>query len=158
MGYTHYYEQKRNFTNKEWNRVLQAFNVILDHFKETNFKETKIVLQVDQADETCIIFNGIGHNAHETFVMNKDNVGFNFCKTARKDYDVVVCLLLLVAHCYVVKEGAKPVFSVGSDGEWEEEWAEARDLYHELFKKSAFPFEESTEEKEKPLKKVKVKK
>ena len=46
-----------------------------------------------------IVFNGNPKNEqdHETFYINKQNVydGFNFCKTARKPYDLAVLAFII---------------------------------------------------------------
>lgn len=53
---------------------------------------------------------------------------FDFCKTARKPYDLAVCLVLLS-----MKRHAPKSVSLSSDGDWDAEWTEARGIYKELF-------------------------
>jgi hypothetical protein len=86
-----------------------------------------------------IRFNGWGDNGHETFLITREmsdysirdpesGESFDFCKTARKPYDVAVCLVLLSIARHAPKS-----FSISSDGDWDVEWSEARKIYKELF-------------------------
>lgn len=59
-----------------------------------------------------ITFNGIGDAAHETMWFDRKGDGFQFCKTARKPYDIAVIALLLLANRY-----APEVWDIGSDGD-----------------------------------------
>jgi hypothetical protein len=88
-----------------------------------------------------IRFNGVGNDGHETFILKKsgwefkdvdrpNHLQFNFCKTARKPYDLAVGLVLLVA-----KNHSPNSIRVSSDGDWESDWKEIRDSYNEIFKK-----------------------
>jgi len=74
--------------------------------------------------------NGVGEGRHETFVLSRlnyreewqsgdSNMLFNFCKTARKPYDLFVCSCLIIA-----KNHLKNDIKVTSDGE-QHDWAEA---------------------------------
>ncbi|WP_276971435.1 hypothetical protein [Ferrimicrobium acidiphilum] len=81
-----------------------------------------------------IAFNGIGKDAHEPFSMPKDYDESNdslsvFCKTARKPYDLAVCLVLLRMAEIV------PGFTFESDGDpdSEPEWLTAKQAYEEIF-------------------------
>ncbi len=98
MGYTNYWTQKKAFTKSQWNIIKKEY----DYIKE-NFVNVLIEDQTEKPDE--IVFNGLQKNDldHETFYISKnfrephyknDNVGFNFCKTARKPYDLAVWHLL----------------------------------------------------------------
>ena len=96
--------------------------------------------------DTIIRFNGDESTGmdHETFdlglfdmsfnydqeEMSKDGV-FSFCKTARKPYDLLVCVSLMVAKHHL---GAD--FKISSDGDLAE-WQDAIDFYEELFKRKA---------------------
>lgn len=64
---------------------------------------------------------------YETFTLGGGS--WNFCKTARLPYDVVVCATLIR-----VRE-ASPDFVIESDGDWDDptEWGRARELYFEIF-------------------------
>jgi hypothetical protein len=81
-------------------------------------------------NETEIWFNGdekLG-NDYETFSINwKDMEAFGFCKTARKPYDLFVCLSLLS----FTEHFPSDVFTLSSDGD-AEEWQDAVDLYNKI--------------------------
>ena len=81
-------------------------------------------------NETEIWFNGDEKKGldHETFGITwKGEGGFDFCKTARKPYDLAVCFCLLSFHNHFPRE----IFQLSSDG-GEEEWQKALDLYNEI--------------------------
>ena len=90
MGYTNYWYNKRAFTDDEWKRVKDEYKWL------TEMGEEIIVDQSENKDE--IMFNGMAIKGldHETFYINKknDKESFNFCKTARKPYDLAVWHLL----------------------------------------------------------------
>ena len=95
MGYTNYWTRKRAFTNDEWKKVKDEY----EWLKEMG--EGIIVDQSENKDE--IMFNGMAIKGldHETFCIDKKNndPSFNFCKTARKPYDLVVWhLLYFIKH------------------------------------------------------------
>ena len=48
-------------------------------------------------DHADICLNGIGENAHETFLLTPHKAKFECCKTNRKPYDEIVVGILLVA-------------------------------------------------------------
>jgi hypothetical protein len=74
--------------------------------------------EVDGFDGEAIIFNGseFGSLDHEPFIFWLDfsfsGDGFNFCKTARKPYDWMVCATLLLVHDYFSE-----FVEVSSDGD-----------------------------------------
>lgn len=143
MGYTHYIYRSKAFTVKQWEKVsLEAFQ-ILDYCKGR-----RIVLAREYDSPTAgnpevtpdhIRFNGWKSEGHETFLVTRERPerqswqsesedSFDFCKTARKPYDLAVCLVLLS-----VKRHAPKSVRIGSDGEWDGEWTEARKIYRDLF-------------------------
>ena len=95
MGYTNYWTQTRSFTNDEWKKVKDEYEWLKEMAEGIIIDESK------NNDE--IIFNGnsIGNLDNETFYINKKNdlPSFNFCKTARKPYDLAVWhLLYFIKH------------------------------------------------------------
>ena len=116
MGYTHYWDQRREFSDTQWMHVctlaasaIAASGVPLDH----EYKADRGPLQID-GDQ--IVFNGVGDDGHEPFVLRKDKTGFEFCKTNRKPYDTVVVAALILANAI-----APDVLHVTSDGD-EADW------------------------------------
>ena len=143
MGYTHYIYRKTDFSEKQWEKIcLDAFQ-ILDHCKSR-----KIVLAYEydspepgnpEVTPDHIRFNGWKDEGHETFLITREKPenpsydpnakeSFDFCKTARKPYDLAVCLVLLS-----MKRHAPRSVRIGSDGDWDNEWLESRKVYKELF-------------------------
>ena len=68
-------------------------------------------------DNDSIIFNGDASKGedHETMVLDRKGGGFQFCKTARKNYDRYVKAILCVANFY-----APGALEVTCDGDGEE--------------------------------------
>ena len=111
MGYTNYHYQKENFNDHEWKYIQNHKKKIIQHFNYVEIEE-------DTSDDDTISLNGVGENAHETFIISKDkreldswekkdswivenykeNGAFNCCKTNRKPYDQIVWNILLKAH------------------------------------------------------------
>jgi hypothetical protein len=103
MGYTNYWQQP-DFTDDEWTKIKDEYKYVkemCDGF-----------IRDESINNDEIIFNGVPD--HETFVlykslkeMNKiysckdgfnENNRFNFCKTARKPYDIAVWHMLYFAN------------------------------------------------------------
>lgn len=116
MGYTHYYTQHRNFTDDEWAAVcadakkLMQFTSVPIQWDEDVEKEPEIGGEV-------IRFNGAGEDGHKTFFITRNTTvsKFNFCKTAGKPYDEVVCAVLAIVDYH-----ARGVLEIGSDGDLED--------------------------------------
>lgn len=126
MGYTTYWKHKE-IPQDIWDKKLETARVILDDFKD--------IIQLDDGsapicNEDEIVFNGIGDNAHETFVLKRTAEEFNFCKTARKPYDTAVCAILLLFS---------DVVNVSSDGD-REDWEEALEYWESKFWPVETPF------------------
>ena len=130
MGYTHYFDQVRSFTDNEWSSLTY-------HAKDILFREKNIIDHDPKSDQKLTIddevirFNGIGDESHETFYLPKEKPEedqylidgktvqelhpgpyFHFCKTAGKDYDKYVTAILIIADCI-----SKDALKVESDGD-----------------------------------------
>ena len=101
MGYTHYYTQQRDLTDIEWDAIVGIVDEII------RFSPVKVHFS---ANDFSFILNGV-EDSHEDFYLTKINSGFNFCKTARKPYDLVVCASLIM-----INELVPDAFEIGSDG------------------------------------------
>lgn len=137
MGYTHYWTiNQKEISPESWFGFMQEFEKI-----ETEF-HGKIDHTTDQKykiDTESIFFNGVGEESHETFTMNRKNpmeksyTGnieyFDFCKTARKEYDIAVCCALIIA-----KKHFGDIIKVSSDGEEEDGWDKAKELCQKTLK------------------------
>ena len=137
MGYTHYWTINQNQISPEsWFGFMQEFSEIEAKFHEKLDHTTD---QKYRIDSESIIFNGIGEQGHETFTMNRknpmeesytgENEYFDFCKTARKEYDIAVCCALIIAKKYF-----GDIIKVSSDGEDEDGWDKAKELCQETLK------------------------
>jgi hypothetical protein len=123
MSYTHYFTQTRDFTKKQWTEVCENITEIL--------KDVQHVQGISLANgagepgtqpevnENHIMLNGVGDDAYETLAVNRVRPakerwqarrGTDFCKTARKPYDLAVTTVL--SYLSTVEEN----FSVSSDG------------------------------------------
>lgn len=109
MGYTHDF----NFTKG----VGKFSKEVLEDIKRIAYDYKDIIQYGGTNDnpplinEDVICFNGVGENAYETFYLAPDAVEYNFCKTARKPYDLPACEILLV-----LKHQYGENFSLESDG------------------------------------------
>lgn len=136
MGYTHYWTYKPNLIEntetlrKKFKRAssqIKRFANFINSEKSFDirggFGEGDPVI-----NETEIWFNGDGAVGmdHETFNIHWCTDKKDFCKTARKPYDLLVCFALLTfAEIF-----GKNVFSFSSDGDMEdEEWQRACEYY-----------------------------
>jgi hypothetical protein len=138
MGYTHYWYKIRNLNTIKFENLLDDFSKLLDQSDEVN-NIAEGDFHGEFYQDTQIQYNGIGDNQHETFFLERDTPKlefeqwyehgkngkthlFNFCKTARKPYDLLVCANLIIAKKKLGKE-----IIISSDGS-NEEWQEAKDL------------------------------
>lgn len=120
MGYTHYFTQTLDYRPEEWEQVCEDMAALLAFASNAQGiylgnamgdRPSKPQITTDR-----IMFNGVGDDAHETFRVERvrtleewqspEDLGDNFCKTARKPYDVVVtaalCYLATVAGSHTV--------------------------------------------------------
>jgi hypothetical protein len=112
MGYTVYFSQKRPFTMQEWGDIRASAINMFNRLKQVKGGDGTGRPCIDNFD---IIFNGDASKEedHETFRLQKNGNGFNFCKTARKPYDRFVKAMLVVANYYA--PGALEVTCDGDD-------------------------------------------
>ncbi len=155
MGYTHYWEGRVNCSAENWNRaiadlekVIKAAKVPLagpDGDKKTKPELVKAVeqegpvrpyLNGGEQAKGVIAFNGVGEDSHESFVVEHGKaIEFDFCKTALKPYDPVVCAALTILKHYC------PGLKVSSDG-GKEDWRGGINLCQEVLGYGVYPCEE----------------
>jgi len=109
MGYTHYWSESE-ISKENWEKVIGVIKSIAKKHEDVIQREyddnSKPIIDDDE-----IMFNGIDEDGHETFHIGRESrSSFNFCKTARKPYDIAVCESLLVLNALC------PEFSIKSDG------------------------------------------
>lgn len=131
MGYTHYWTQTRSFDAALWEETVQDVRDIL------SYVENELGVPLANAlgkpgtrpifDNDHITFNGVGpENDHETFTICRKRerswpggrLGGDFCKTARKPYDIAatscLCYLATVSETHgVATDGYGADFSAG---------------------------------------------
>ena len=115
MGYTHYHNQVRSFTDTEWDLIITGATDIVEQAQSSGVTICGWdgTGEPELTDE-LISLNGTDRNdcGYETFLVKKnEDDNFNFCKTARKPYDSVVVSIL--AWIDKVAPGA---LELGSDG------------------------------------------
>lgn len=117
MGYTHYWTINTKGNRANYLKAIKAMNTIA--------RANKDILSGYSAYTTIeqyggIKLNGKRENAHEDFIFREYlpmNEAFNFCKTDRKEYDVVVTACLAAAKYYMGDD-----IKVSSDG-FKEDWS-----------------------------------
>lgn len=88
MGFTRYWTFDR-LDEEKFKDFSSICEILIDNMG--------IPLDDIAVSDTQVRFNGVDDDAHETFNFKDDKRGFNFCKTATKPYDDVVCGCLYVA-------------------------------------------------------------
>jgi len=122
MGYTHYWTFGPFIGEKEYKAALTDCRKIIRNSPVP-------VANWDGKGKPTLRngfnFNGVGEDHHENFSMSiePDREDFQFCKTARKPYDVVVVACL----CAMQDRLGRKAFEVTSDGD-AHEWEEGRAL------------------------------
>jgi hypothetical protein len=122
MGYTHYWyhdQAKGAISVEAWAKITADAKLIIAAAGARNIRlwheydepGTEPTVSSEQ-----IFLNGAEGEGYETFVLARLGDDFQFCKTARQPYDVVVTAILAVA-----KEHAPDFLRISSDGD-PEEW------------------------------------
>ena len=154
MGYTHYYYRQKELDKKKFqdfkDDVVKLHRSLPEHTNSAGGYHTHQRVIIKGGDGTGsphfsidgICFNGDKEKDmyHETFniprVHMKERVDengliFDFCKTARKPYDILVCASLIALKKHFGND-----VKVSSDGD-EEEWQPAIDFFEEVLGKKA---------------------
>lgn len=130
MGFTHYFKQNKPVSTEQWQAFKKDAQVVINHAQN----DLEIVLMSNDSNGVMLNDESVNLNGderydldHEPFYLAKDYREFNFCKTARKPYDLVVCSLLLLAHEHMPNH-----YNIGSDGNFED-WQDAMGMNAKLF-------------------------
>lgn len=127
MGYTHYFTQKQQPSNEQWQVLKEKVIAVYDTMQKQKKRTRSFIVcngvgevQIHQAQDLfieqgqSICFNGeakLGLD-HETFYLtSKRNKNFEFCKTAQKPYDFLVVAVLILADYYCPN-----CYNISSDG------------------------------------------
>lgn len=136
MGYTHYWYQPKAKSAAPsagaWGRLIGDVQALIMQARKEGIALGDGLGEGGalEIDSDRIWFNGVGDGAHETFNLERRPVApdwdkgksqvFNFCKTARKPYDAVVCGALILARWHLAGK-----ISISSDGDMSPgEWPE----------------------------------
>ena len=134
MGYTHYWELKKQPTPTKFKKAVETLNAIFAEHKDLR----ELLAGWDgngepDLNEEMISFNGRADKGddYESFTIQRAKPKWDFCKTQYRPYDVVVCITLLVLK----KVLGPATFSFSSDGVYwgkpenmDEGWAKAYEI------------------------------
>jgi hypothetical protein len=150
MGFTHYFTQTKTITKEDW--VFFTAGVR----RAIPLSGVKVAYELDQPetapaiDDNKVRFNGVGGEGCETFIVHRLRPaldpwrekaglkrGWDFCKTRREPYDV------LVTACLVYLESIEgwPVGSDGAPKDWVAGLKLAKAAWPELSEKLHIPDE-----------------
>jgi hypothetical protein len=112
MGYTHYWDHPAH-SSQDWSAFVADVKRIFAYAKASNIPlaagsgslNTKPI-----ANAGVVAFNGVAPEDYESFVLQPQPTEFDFCKTAYRPYDEVVCAVLWRAKTVL------PGFNLRSDG------------------------------------------
>ena len=114
MGYTNYFKPTREVTEQEFKQFVSACRKLYKNLPEkTNMAggyHEDDPLQIAGGDGTgkpefnknFVCFNGLGDELnHEGFIIEIENKEWDFCKTDRKPYDLLVMACLIAAWQFI---------------------------------------------------------
>ena len=150
MGYTHYYNRPKELDKSTFALFVADAKKIVAAVEKRGIKLGNWDGKASPSlTNSKVSLNGVGEDAHESFIIPRvfkpsewqkphdDGNYFDFCKTARKPYDLAVASILLA-----FKHHFGGVVKVSSDGwyestqshevEQDQEWNDAIALYREI--------------------------
>lgn len=156
MGYTHYLSRPKELDKDTWINFIEDVKKLKVNLPEYSknaggyYKIDKLELAggdgtgQDYLGSDAICFNGSQKNDlwHETFHIRRkvilsdrktpDENGryHEFCKTARKPYDLYVCLVLIALKYHFNNE-----VEISSDGTMPDDWSHAIKLFQKTLDK-----------------------
>jgi len=130
MSYTHYWTFNKTKTKaadveKAYQRAIRDIHKIVLFSKKNVVNLAGFTAHTKVGAYGGIDFNGVKDDGHENFYLREhfsQGIGFHFCKTARKQYDIVVTAALIV-----LKHRLKGAVDVSSDG-WSDDWEQGLEL------------------------------
>lgn len=147
MGYTHYWRKEKKLNKEAFKKYRADVAKVIAELEGTSPHQfasgcdytitlvngsaqpgTKPEVSADN-----VVLNGCDTDGHETFYFDRvsegdpeDGLVFDFCKTARKPYDLAVTSCLILAKYHF------PKTEVSSDGD-HEDWADGLAVVNRLF-------------------------
>ena len=130
MGYTHYWKLRKKSEN--FNNFSNACKKLYENLNSYKNLPSPIVIKNSLGegkpvfDKTIVAFNGDGDKGldHESFVVMNDETDFEFCKTARKPYDILAGACLLAGRDLINLE-------ISSDGDIND-WFDIAKFYNAI--------------------------
>jgi hypothetical protein len=117
MGYTHHWDHNAVLDDVQQRELIEGAKRAID------LSGVKIIHEYNEPGVPPeltlgkIVFNGHGDDGHETFWLDRNDMEWTFCKTARKPYDVVVTAVL--AYLDSIHPAAYVVSSDGGELDWQ---------------------------------------
>ena len=146
MGFTHYWDMTRDISERNFKKLTKDMKAIEAYIKEnksiSNNAECawdeQVTLHHPNGENEGVLyysntfgFNGDAkiHADHESMHINLGaNDSWTFCKTARKPYDLAVCLILISLKYHIRST------RVTSDG-GNDDWQHSFELWEKIFPK-----------------------
>jgi hypothetical protein len=134
MGYSHTWIPTHVFTQQEFERLKTNVNQIIATAALPPWS-IGISLILADADDLYIEGSPLGDQSeaetrHETFVLKRDSLTPQYCKTERKPYDTVVVACLVAAQVIALEAGFS--LKLSSDGD-EDDWRDGFALFEATF-------------------------
>jgi hypothetical protein len=107
MGYTHYWTCEKKGDEKVYQRAIKLCRKVAWTYNQEATGAERLsgyAAHCKPGTYGGLKVNGKQDMAHEDFCLREhwsENAGFNFCKTARKPYDVVVVACLAILKYYM---------------------------------------------------------
>ena len=96
MGYTHYMSYKKVASDIAISKILDEIKKLLEINDLIKLIRSEDLNIVPIFNKNVILFNGIDQFDSDIFLFDfTEPTEFTFCKTNRKDYDIIVSLVLL---------------------------------------------------------------
>lgn len=134
MGYTHYFTQSRDASAAEWSAITADFRKLYAGGLLPTIRFGENHAAHPEISDDLVYFNGVRDNGYEPMLLAIDGEDFQFCKTARKPYDLAVVALLIIAHYH-----AAEVWRITSDGH-AFDWQPGLDVVqHHLYADAGLP-------------------
>lgn len=138
MGYSHYWDMSRDISERNFKKLTSDMKKIEAFVEAITEKTEAFSLHhangegngvLYYSDQFC--FNGdanIGADHESMHIRLGANDSWTFCKTARKPYDLAVCLILISLKYHIRST------RVSSDGDTAD-WQDAFDVWNVIFPK-----------------------
>ena len=103
MGYTNYWQQP-DFTDDEWTKIKDEYKYVKEmcdgFIRDESINNDEIIFNGVPDHETFCLFKNLEakNKAYNKDYISLDQERFNFCKTARKPYDIAVWHMLYFAN------------------------------------------------------------